>query len=161
MNDELRDEYEFDYRRAKPNRFAAVLNTEDGAGESESGEEAEGIAEGQLRPADIVDEVRGVLAAAHRGKGDRPTYLTALQILARLSETTRARLIDERTGGGHGTGKPFAATGVVSRAARMAGAEVEYLDSDGLSVEVAGQPVFPGYKVCGVYRLPAEESAAT
>jgi hypothetical protein len=25
MNDELRDEYQFDYRRAKPNRFAAPL----------------------------------------------------------------------------------------------------------------------------------------
>jgi hypothetical protein len=25
MSDELRDEYEFDYRQAKPNRFAAAL----------------------------------------------------------------------------------------------------------------------------------------
>lgn len=25
MNDELKDDYEFDYRKAKPNRFAAAL----------------------------------------------------------------------------------------------------------------------------------------
>src|SRR5205823_5662411 len=99
-----------------------------------SGEPSGGASVEELLPSDIVDEVRTVLAAARRGKGDRPNYLTAYQILDRLPETTRTRLIGERTGGGRDAGTVFAAPSVVSRAARMAGAEVEYLDSVGLSV---------------------------
>jgi len=45
-----------------------------------------------LRPTHIVDDVRTVLADARRGKGDRPNYLTAFQILDRLPEPLRARL---------------------------------------------------------------------
>ena len=111
----------------------------------------------ELRPSDIVDAVRAVLAAARRGKGDRPNYLTAFQILDRLPAELRTRLVSERTPGGTGAGTVFAAPSVVSRAARMAGAEVEYLDSVGLSVQVAGQPVTPSYEVCAVYRLPAAD----
>jgi hypothetical protein len=111
----------------------------------------------ELRPTDIVDDVRAVLAAARRGKGDRPNYLTAFQILDRLPDQLRARLIRERTAGGADAGVVFAASGVVSRAARMAGAEVEYLDSIGLSVQVAGQSITPSYEVCAVYRLPAAD----
>lgn len=113
----------------------------------------------ELQPSDIVDDVRAVLAAAHRGKGDRPNYLTAFQILDRLPELLRARLVGERTAGGGGAGTVFAGPSVVSRAARMAGAEVEYLDSVGISVQVAGVPVTPSYEVCAVYRLPAAEAA--
>lgn len=163
MADDLRDEYQFDYRHAKPNRFAAVIQKEGGvkrAGRPDPGDEeaADETPSGGLSPADIVGEVRAVLATAHRGKGDHPNYLTAFQILDRLPAVTRERLIRERGAGGAGTGV-FAAPSVVSRAARMAGAEVAYLDSVGLSVQVAGQAVTPSYEVCAVYRLPAAEPA--
>ena len=111
----------------------------------------------ELRPSDIVDDVRAVLAAARRGKGDRPNYLTVFQILDRLPDPLRARLISERTAGGANAGVVFAASGVVSRAARMAGAEVEFIDSIGLSVQVVGQSVSPSYEICAVYRLPAPD----
>ena len=113
----------------------------------------------ELKPTDVVEDVRAVLASARKGKGDRPNYLTAFQILDRLPDALRARLIGERTEGGRAAGTVFAAPSVISRAARMAGAEVEYLDSIGLSVLVAGQAVTPSYEVCGVYRLPAVEQA--
>lgn len=109
-------------------------------------------------PTDIVAEVRTVMEEAHRGKGDRPNYLTAFQILNRLPETTRARLIRERGLGGTGTGA-VGAPSLVSRAARMAGAEVDFLDTVGLSLHVAGQAVTPSYEICGMYRLPPPEAA--
>ena len=37
----------------------------------------------ELKPSDIVHEVRAVLADAHRGKGERRPYLTAFQISQR------------------------------------------------------------------------------
>lgn len=110
-----------------------------------------------LRPSDIVDDVRAVLAAARRGKGDRPNYLTVFQILDRIPDPLRTRLISERTAGGANAGVVFAASGVVSRAARMAGAEVEFIDSIGMSVQVAGQTVTPSYEICAVYRLPVPD----
>jgi hypothetical protein len=107
-----------------------------------------------LMPSDIVDEVRAVLLTARRGKGDRPNLLTAFQILDRLPEGTRTRLINERTGGGIGAGIAFAAPSVVSKAARLIiGVVVEYMDCVGLSVQVAGQSVVPSFEVCGLYRL--------
>lgn len=112
----------------------------------------------ELQPSDIVEDVLAVLAAARRGKSDRPNFLTAFQILDRLPDPLRARLVGERTAGGEDAGIVFAAPSVVSRAARMAGAEVEYLDSVGLSVQVAGRPVTPSYEVCAVYRLPTSEA---
>jgi len=112
-----------------------------------------------LKPSDIVEEVRVVLERAHRGKGDRPNYLTAFQILERLPAVTRERLIGERTGGGAGAGTAFASPSVVSQAARMAGAEVDYMDCAGLSIDVAGQAVRPGFEVCALYRLSGPGSA--
>ncbi|SRR5579884_1404761 len=111
-----------------------------------------------LMPSDIADEVRAVLLAANRGKGARPNFLTAFQILDRLPEATRARLIGERTEGGAGAGITFAAPSVVSRAARLIpGVVVEYMDSVGISVQVAGRSVVPSNEVCGLYRLATGE----
>lgn len=107
-----------------------------------------------LKPSDITDDVRRVLLTAHRGKGNHTQFLTAYQILDRLPDGIRSRLIGERTGGGTGAGTTFAAPSVVSRAARMVpGVQVEYMDSVGISIQVAGQPVVPSYEVCGLYRL--------
>ena len=115
-----------------------------------------------LMPKDIVDDVRRVLLDARRGKGARPNFLTALQILDRLPKEIRSRLISERSGGGEGAGKPFAAPSLVSHAARLIpGVEVEYMDSVGLSVKVAGEPIAPSYEVCGLYRIvPADDEIA-
>jgi hypothetical protein len=113
-------------------------------------------------PSDIVDEVRSVLLAAKSGKGHRPNFLTAFQILDRLPEATRSRLISERTGGGEGAGVVFAAPSVVSHAARLIpGVVVEYLDCVGLAAQVAGHSVSPSFEVCGLYRLaPTDEDVA-
>jgi hypothetical protein len=108
----------------------------------------------QLKPLDIVDEVRSVLIAAHRGKGIRPNFLTSYQILARLSETTRSQLISERSSGGAGAGIVFGGPSVVSRAAmRIPGVVIEYMDSVGLSIDVAGDRIVPSNEVCGLFRL--------
>jgi hypothetical protein len=107
-----------------------------------------------LLPSDIVEEVRQVLLAAHRGKSNTPQLLTAYQILDRLPATVRDRLIRERTSGGREVGTTFAAPTLVSQAARMIrGIQVEYMDSIGMSVQVAGQPIVPSYEICGLYRL--------
>ena len=104
----------------------------------------------QLMPSDIKEEVRSILAAARTGKGRRPNFLTSFQILARLSASTRDRLIAERVG----TGKGFGPASVVSRAAQsIPGVVVEYMDCVGLSVDVDGNSVVPSYEVCGIFRL--------
>ena len=59
-----------------------------------------------LMPSEIVDDVRRVLEAAHRGRGS-PNFLTAYQILDRLPPAIRTRLISERTRGGEGAGTEY------------------------------------------------------
>src|SRR4051794_26669912 len=107
-----------------------------------------------LMPSDIVDDVKLVLAGARRGKGERPNFLTAYQILNRLPESVRAILVSERSSGGTGAGVHFAAPSVVSKAARLIpGVEIEYLDSVGLSAVIGTATVTPSNEVCGLYRL--------
>lgn len=112
----------------------------------------------ELKPSDLVEAVRAVMAAARRGKGDRPYYLTAFQILDRLPADLKEQLIGERTAGGKDAGVTYAASGVVSRAAQMAGAEIDYIDTIGLRIDVAGALISPSYEVCALYRLPAVET---
>jgi hypothetical protein len=107
-----------------------------------------------LRPTDIVDDVRQVLLSAARGKGTTPNFLTAYQILARLPAGVRARLVAERGRGGRGEGTHFAATGVVMHALRsMDDVDVVYLDTGGLQLLIDGEPVEAGNRVCGLYRV--------
>ena len=107
-----------------------------------------------LMPRDITGDVQQVLAAARAGKGVRPNFLTAYQILDRLPVTIRDRLIAERTLGGRGSGVSYAAPSVVSDAAEMLpGIVIEYMDSVGVAVSVAGQQLMPSNPVCGLYRL--------
>ena len=107
-----------------------------------------------LMPSDITAAVSRVLQDAARADGDHPYFLTAYQILDRLPESIRARLIQERTLGGHGTGVPYAAPSVVSDAAEMLpGIIIDYIDNRGITVDVAGQTITPGFEVCGIYRL--------
>jgi len=107
-----------------------------------------------LMPSDIVEEVRHVLRSAHRGKGAGPCFLTAFQILERLPVATRDRLVAERTIGGTGSGQTYAAPSVVSDAAEMVpGIVIDYMDSRGIIIPVAGTTVTPSYEVCGLYRI--------
>jgi hypothetical protein len=107
-------------------------------------------------PSDIVEEVRAVLLNARRGDWERPNFLTTYQILERLPAAMRDQLIAERTMGGRGSGVNYSAVTVVAQAAALiAGVVTEYLDTVGLSAQVAGQPVSPGFEVCAVFRLEA------
>jgi hypothetical protein len=108
-----------------------------------------------LMPSDITDSVANVLRGAARGDGSHPNYLTAYQILDRLPEDIRDRLIGEPTLGGHGAGVSYAAPSVVSDAAEMLpGIIIDYIDNRGIEIHVAGQALTPGFEVCGIYRLP-------
>ena len=49
-----------------------------------------------LMPTEITNAVRQVLSSASRGKGNRPNFLTAYQILDRLPAPIKERLITER-----------------------------------------------------------------
>lgn len=107
-----------------------------------------------IMPTDIVEDVQTVLQNAHRGKGDRPNFLTAYQILDRLPARLRDQLIAERGLGGQGTGVAYAAPSVVSDAAELVpGRVIEYMDSVGITVEIAGQRRTPANQVTGLYRL--------
>ena len=107
-----------------------------------------------LMPSDITSEVETVLRDAARADGDQPYFLTAYQILDRLPNDLRARLIQERTIGGHGAGVKYAAPSVVSEAAQMLpDIEIDFIDNVGMQIEVAGRRLTPGFEVCGIYRL--------
>jgi hypothetical protein len=110
-----------------------------------------------LTPSDILDEVRQILADAHRGKGRSPTSLTAYQILDR--HPRRDKLIAERgmPGQQSPTAQGYGAAQVVSDACQMLHSrdevEITYTDSHGELFEVAGQAIRAGYAVTARYRL--------
>ena len=107
-----------------------------------------------LMPSDITHEVTAVLQNAARGDGNVPNFLTAYQILDRLPDRIRTRLIAERTLGGRGSGVSYAAPSVVSAAAEMLqpNVEIRYLDNRGITLQVASTQITPGFEVCGLYR---------
>ena len=111
-----------------------------------------------LMPRDIIDDVRDVLLQAHQEKGSRPHYLTAYQILDRLPENLRSQLIEERTLGGKDTGEHYSAASLVSDATELLkpNIEIDYIDTEGLSINIAGTLVNPGYEVCGLYRIQSQ-----
>ena len=115
----------------------------------------------KIQPSEIVQDVRKVLETARKGKGSDPQFLTAYQILNRLPQETRGRLITERSMPGKGAGVHQAAASVVMHAIRQIGSEVdvEYFDNSGISFEVAGERITAGYPVCGLYRLRREHPA--
>lgn len=73
----------------------------------------------RIMPSDIVREVELVLQNANQGKGSSPCWMTAYQILHRLTPTLRDQIIAERLIGGAGTGVHYAAPSVVLDAAEM------------------------------------------
>ncbi len=107
-----------------------------------------------LMPSDITAAVADILRSASRADGNHPYFLTAYQILNRLPQDIRTRLIRERTMGGRGAGVSYGAPSVVSDAAEMLpNIKIDYIDNRGIQVEVAGHTITPGFEVCGIYRL--------
>lgn len=110
-----------------------------------------------LTRADIAADVRRVLQRASKGKGSRPQWLTAYQILDRLPQ--RELLVDERGMPGKDAGAHQAAASVVADAIRYElkdEVEVTYFDNVGVLFEIDGVPVRAGFPVCGIYRIADE-----
>lgn len=111
----------------------------------------------EVRPEEIVEDVRRVLQGAARGKGPAPNYLTAYQILNRLPADIRMRLVADHGRGGRGEGHHYAATGVVKNALKRLinenSVEIVYLDTGGLQLIIDGEPVEAGNRVCALYRV--------
>ena len=114
-----------------------------------------------LMPSGITDEVLDILKNAGWGKGDGPQYITAYQILERLPDAVKQRLVAERGQPGAGSGHHYAAASVVSDAAEMLKnqglVEIEYMDCTGLELSISGTPIVPGYPVCGLYRVVEDQ----
>jgi uncharacterized membrane protein YgcG len=106
----------------------------------------------KLMPSDIKDEVKDVLENM-RSRGH--SYLTAYQILERLPDTTRDRLIAERGVPGLKSGNYYAAANVVSDAAEMiSNIEISFLETSSLSITLKdGTDITPGNANVGLYRL--------
>ena len=112
-----------------------------------------------LMPKDIAPLVAEVLRSASQADGEHPYFLTAYQILDRLPDDIRTRLIQERTLGGSGAGVRYGAPSVVSDAAEMLpNIRIDYIDNRGIQVQVAGQTITPGFEVCGIYRIEPDNS---
>jgi hypothetical protein len=109
-----------------------------------------------LMPKDIKEEVKGVLEnMCKNSKGCSCSYLTAYQILERLSSETRERLIAERGDPGLGSGNYYAAASAVSDAAEMlADKEIAFLETSSLRITLKnGTEITPGNQNVGLYRL--------
>lgn len=120
----------------------------------------------KLMPRQIKDEVYNVISKAKKGKGRSPHFLTAYQILGRLSKTTRNRLISERGGaGGRGQRRWDSAARIVAQAgvslAREKRIEISYIDTTDLSISIKNlATIKPGFQVCGLYRVKVKRIAS-
>ncbi|MDB4958165.1 MAG: hypothetical protein JWO36_5734 [Myxococcales bacterium] len=115
-----------------------------------------------LMPTDIKPEVLAVLRAAATGRGEVPRFLTSYQILARLSEPTRTRLMAERGNAGAGGGQNFGPATVVAKAGELLKGDqlvrIEYWDTGGVTFSIAGQPDAPAsFAICAIFQAIPEE----
>ncbi len=111
---------------------------------------------GNLMPSnpEVQSAVRGVLEKTAVNKDGLRCYLTAYQILDRLPDVLKKRLISERGLGGKETGVEYAATGVVSDAAELIkDIDIEYIDPKGMEFNVDNQQISSGGRYNGLYRL--------
>lgn len=113
----------------------------------------------KVLPRHITIEVEDVLAHAAFGKSPTrtPAFLTAYQILERLDQPLRTRLVQQYGAPGLGGGKYFGAASCVASAAQMlkrrGALEVEYMDTLGLeTLQHGGRRTKPSFSVCGIYR---------
>jgi hypothetical protein len=108
----------------------------------------------------LLDEIRAVLKRANKGRGMRPKFIAAYQILDRLKRQRREELIRRYARPGQGAQKHFSAASIVARVAdkgvRDGEFESAYVDTRSLFFAVRGvltSPVKAGYGVCRLYRL--------
>jgi hypothetical protein len=105
----------------------------------------------------LLAAVRTVLRDAPvAGPNKEQCFLTAYQILERLPQVLRDRLINALTSGGTGAGVKYAASNHVSMALRvmMRRKEIDhhYLDAKEIRIGVAGTGCKPS-ATCGIFRL--------
>ena len=108
-----------------------------------------------LKPSDLVPTVKRVLLNAEKDRHGNPSFLTAYQILDRISPRKRRQLAFQRKGlGGKGTGNTYAAATVIAMAARMVPeATVAYLDVTGLELTLGGQQKKKSQKTFAIFRI--------
>ena len=106
----------------------------------------------------MIDDVRRVLDEAAIGKSQEQCFLTAYQVLDRMRDEYRNRLV-EGTGalGGEGAGVQYSASSAVAAIMKTEQlkdiVETKYIDAQSIQFQVAGQQIRAGYCVCGIYRL--------
>ena len=102
----------------------------------------------------IIDEVKEVLKAAHKGRGRIPRGLSSFQVLERLK--ARDELIKELGMPGKGEGNHYNAATLVAQACMKLydGGDVKlrYVDSDGMFFQVSGKQIEAGYGVCAFFQ---------
>ena len=106
-----------------------------------------------LKPSDIKDEVKTVLNSFRASHPQNHPFVTAYQILEKLSPELKNRLISERCPPGQGGGKPYSAASVVSDAAEMLDVEIKILDTTYLKITCNGADILAGNPNVGLYRL--------
>lgn len=115
----------------------------------------------KLYPRHIGDEVLGVLGQAARGKGPRPQFVTAYQVLQRLPVAVRQNLEHHYGPSGRNARRYFGAASCVAhafltvwkrdlRSGSRPRIEIGYLDTRDL--QIGPGPIIPSYSVCGLYR---------
>jgi hypothetical protein len=110
----------------------------------------------RIQAKDIVPDVRNVLLKAARGKNRGGlSGLSVYQILARLPQGIRERLIGEYGKAGAGSGHHHSVSQVIHRAVRLIDppAEEFWIDTRGLLFETVDHSVKPGFRICALYRL--------
>jgi len=108
-----------------------------------------------LMPNDIIAEVEAALGDVQEMTNNRGrAFLTAYQILDRLSQQTKDQLIVERGAPGKGAGIYYSAASVVSDAAeKIHGIEIVFLDTSDIKILLNEEDITPGNRYVGLYRL--------
>lgn len=111
----------------------------------------------KITAGDIVQDVRNVVKSAFHGKRTTPAWVTAYQVLMRLPQATRDRLISDHGEPGKGSGNYYPASQVVKDALLMLNRNdevtIDYLDSnDEIGIKVPGGLIEPGNVTVAIYR---------
>jgi hypothetical protein len=149
-----------DIKRAYDEPSADTVPTGDDAMTDASGTSPATNGAPFLTHGELATDVREVFRRASKGKGTRPQWLTAYQVLERLPQ--RDRLIAERGMPGEGAGVHHAAASVVRDSIRLhlkSEVEVTFLDTRGIRFEIAGVAVAAGFPVVALYRMAEDASA--
>ncbi|HXT02347.1 MAG TPA: hypothetical protein VN915_16860 [Elusimicrobiota bacterium] len=99
------------------------------------------------------DDVRSALKRSSQRYPVLKPYLTAYQILEELPSALSRSLIRQRGRGGKLNGTYYSAASVVAKAAKLAGADIEFLNTTGLELHCARERIEAGNPNVGLYRL--------